>query len=248
MRPRFEELMRLHAFCIVVAPMIGSCVADPSSVGEPRTSPPAAAGSASASVTPAHDTGAPPAHSAPTTPPCPGPQRTVDPAQVKVASTMTTGCKRLPTQKALAEVPDFVVETRCAGPDASTTLEVNEEDGRTFFAVSRAGTQRIALDVVTQAFNRPAGAARWYRIDPAPAEAIVIPVRWSSTDDSGKQGFETLVVAWDLRSGRVCRIASATGHPENVAATSDALGRAALAGKCDCPWSIGQATPHGGRE
>jgi hypothetical protein len=154
---------------------------------------------------------------------------------VKVASTVTTGCKRLPTQKALAGAPDFVVETRCAGPDPTTTLEVNEEDGRTFFAVSRAGTPRIALDPITQAFNRPTGAARWYGVEPVAAEAIVIPVRSTFTDESGKQVVETRVVAWDLRTGRVCRIASATGPAGNVAATSDALGRTTLAGACDCP-------------
>jgi hypothetical protein len=200
----------------------------------PSMAAPATPAASASAVGPASVAGSGPAASTTPTPPCPEPHRAVDARDMKSVSTATTGCKRLPTQKALAAVPDYVVETRCAGPEAATALEVNEEDGRAFFAVTRAGAPRVPLDPITPAFNSAAGAARWYRLGDGPVEVIVIPVRSSHTDDAGKQVVETFLAAWDLRSGRICRTADVTQRPREVTGASDELARLALARDCDC--------------
>jgi hypothetical protein len=239
---RAQMVLRASIRSLLAA--LAGCATD-ATVGD-ANGPPANAASAMASVeapsTPevsasAAAPGVGPATSAtptPSSPPCPEPQRAVDVRQVKSVSTATTGCKRLPTQKALAKVPDYVVETRCAGPEAATVLEVNEEDGRAFFAVTRAGAPRVQLDPITPAFNSAAGAARWYRLGDGPVETIVIPIRSSHTDDAGKQVVETFLAAWDLRSGRICRTTDVTQRPQEVTRASDELARLALARDCDC--------------
>lgn len=216
--------------CILLPVVAVACVADPSGT-EPRNapSPPTAS---SAAIAPAPPSSAPPA---PIAAPCPAPIRQVDHSSVKATATRTTACRRLPTQKPLASAPDFVIETRCPGPDADTTLEVNTEDDRTFFAVARAGTARLPLAPAVASFNTPGGTARWYRIGDAPPEALVVPLRVSTTDDQGKQRVEAFVVAWDLRSGKVCRTVNAgPAESADVEMAIDTFGRMALAGDCDC--------------
>ena len=233
--------MRSRIRAIVIAAAVGGCVPDPAPVTEPRVSPSAAAVDAGTTPPPPASAAftAPQAATAAATasaaPPCPIPERTVDPAQVKLASTRTTGCKRLPTQKALTGVPDFVVETRCPGPDATTTLEVNTEDDRTFFAVARSGGPRLRLAPAVEFFNSPAGTARWFRIGEAPPDAVVITLRASTTDDTGKRHLDTFVVAWELRTGSLCRMVNAgSAGAADMALAIETLGHKTLAGDCEC--------------
>ncbi|MEJ7734237.1 MAG: hypothetical protein WKG00_34210 [Polyangiaceae bacterium] len=239
--------MRSRVCAIVLAAAVGGCVSDCGPVTEPRRSPSAPAvdarptpplASAVSATSPAPQAGSAAASTAPTASaarPCPIPERTVDKAQVRLASTRTTGCKRLPTQKALAGVPDFVVETRCPGPDAATTLEVNTEDDRTFFAVTRSAGPRLPLAPALELFNSPAGTARWFRIGDAPPDAVVITLRASTTDDTGKRHLGTFVVAWELRTGSLCRMLDAGSlGAADIALAIETLGQTTLAGDCEC--------------
>jgi len=163
------------------------------------------------------------------------PKRAVDEGSVRVVATRTTKCKVLPTQSALADLPDYLVETECPAPKGFAKLHVVSEDVRVFFAVERAapGSSPVPLEPFSSSFSDVAGPARWYAELGGPPSVVVIPIDFQSTTAEGEPEHWRVVAAWDLANGALCRTENASVK-DDLAVISATLALRALEGACTC--------------